>query len=128
MYYSNSGDGRISGKINVSFSPDAENPSFKIYDAHLIDESDRAIILKYIMQSEYYDQDIYGRTLDSMLIEWAAHTDYYNDKRSSVIDKITGANTREQAKDVDFDRDSEGLPYIGFFVDALVRKIKSYWE
>ena len=54
-----------------------------------------------------------------MLIEWDAHTDYYNNTTlSTAIDNTFGFDTRTQAKHVNFDRDSEGLSRWGYYIKA----------
>ena len=63
-----------------------------------------------------------------MLLEWAAHTDYYKPSLPGPIDRIFGWDTRSQAKHVDFDIDSEELEYWEFLIEAGKRKIRSmFW-
>ena len=60
-----------------------------------------------------------------MLIEWDAHTDYYNNTTfSTAIDNTTGFDTRTQAKHVNFDRDSEGLEYWEYYKKACMDHIE----
>ena len=89
FYDDNTGQ-KIDGKINVKFSPQGDNPSFQIENSYLItNEDDQIAILKHIMESDYYSQDVYGRTIDSMLIEWQVHNtlnDIYSHKRLRSVD------------------------------------------
>ena len=62
-----------------------------------------------------------------MLIEWDAHTDYYNSDISIGIDKTFGIDTRTQAKHVNFDRDSEGLEYWEYYKKAYMGYIERYF-
>ena len=101
------------GKINVAFSPNGPNPSFQIKDSYKIKkEKDQRTILKYIMESEYYDQKIYQRTMDSMIIEWKAHNDLYRLWK------------HKRLADVDFDKKSEGMWYIEFYFLAIKEATK----
>ena len=124
MYVSGSGESQ-KDKINVEFFPDGDNPAFVIYDADLIEEHDREVILNYIVQQDCYTGGDYSRTVESMLVEWDAHTDYFNSKLSKRVDSTFGWTTREQAKHVHFDRDSEGLPYLEYYFRAAKIKLQS---
>ena len=62
-----------------------------------------------------------------MLIEWDAHTDYYNSDISIGIDKTFGIDTRTQANHVNFDRDSEGLEYWEYYKKACMGYIERYF-
>ena len=87
----------VEGKLNVKFSPNGDNPSFQIENSYQItDEDQQRQILEYIVESEYYSYDTYGRTVDSMLIEWAAHNEIY------------GYVRHDRVRHTDFDRNSEG--------------------
>ncbi|MBO5316501.1 MAG: RHS repeat-associated core domain-containing protein, partial [Clostridia bacterium] len=106
MYYDDVG--WKEGKINVKFSPNGNNPSFQIRNSYeIVDEDDQRAILEYIMNSEYYSQDIYGRTMNSMIIEWQAHNELYNQYPS------------ERLKHVDFDKNSEGWSRFDFYKYAI---------
>ena len=89
-------------KINVKFSPDNKtngepNPGFQIKNsADIRSKKDQRIILEYIVESEYYSQEVYGRTVDSMIVEWDAHNIAYAMIRT------------DQFKHTDFDKNSEG--------------------
>lgn len=69
-------------------------------------------ICEHIVQSEYYSQDVYGRTVDSMLIEWVFHNNMYHGLSNvflfpfGKVEEIIG-----RAKHVDFDRNAEGRNY-----------------
>ena len=103
IYYADTGS-REDGKINVKFSPNGDNPSFQIEDSYKIDnEDDQRAILEYIMNSSYYSQDVYNRTIDSMLIEWDAHNDIYLITR------------HERVRHTDFDKNDEGVGYWEFW-------------
>jgi hypothetical protein len=124
---------RVEGMINVKFSPNSQNPSFQIENsAYITNEYEQRLILYYIMTSSYYSQEIYGRTLESMLVEWKAHNEYYYSDYSSIIDKVFSLNTRNQAKSVDFDYESEGLEEHEYMIDAGIklvkRKVKEKWQ
>ena len=124
---------RVEGMINVKFSPNSKNPSFQIENsAYITNEYEQRLILYYIMTSSYYSQEIYGRTLESMLVEWKAHNEYYYSDYSSIIDKVFSLNTRNQAKSVDFDYESEGLEEHEYMIDAGIklakRKVKEKWQ
>ena len=101
------------GKINVKFNPNSKNPSFQIENTYLItDPKQREYILRYIMNSEFYDQDVYGRSLDSMLIEWDMHNRLYN---IYPIDRL--AHT-------DFDKESEGWSESDYIKFAIQEALK----
>ncbi len=104
--YDPSSGSKKEGKINVEFFANEENPYFIIFDAHLYaNEADRQLILAHIMVSGYYSQEIYGRTLNSMVIEWAAHYDMYY-----MVGGLS-PTAKRRAKDVNFDKETEGLSY-----------------
>ena len=99
--------------INVKFSPNSRNPSFIIEDSWKItSEEDQLIVLQYIMHSDFYSRDIYQRTLDSMLVEWKAHNFLY---------KKFG---HWRLKDTDFDKEQEGVTFVGFVMIAVFEYIK----
>ena len=111
--YSNQEGAPQEGKINVKFTPDSENPSFQIENTYLInDYKQREYILKYIMNSEFYDQDVYGRSLDSMMIEWDMHNRLY---RIYPIDRL--AHT-------DFDKESEDWSRSDYIIFAIQEALK----
>lgn len=98
---------RQKGKINVKFSPSGDNPSFQIENSYEItDEQEQREILEYIMASDYYSQDVYGRTIDSMLIEWQSHNDFSFTRLKRVLH-------------TDFDRDSEGMTKMDYWKLAI---------
>ncbi len=95
------------GWINVKFTPTGENPVFQIRDSYKItDEKVHKAILEYIMASEFYKQDVYKRTMESMLVEWLAHNHIYS------------AYENERCRHVDFDRNDEGVTYMDFWKRA----------
>ena len=103
LYDSSSGKPQ-EGKINVKFSPYGDNPSFQIENSYTItEEDDQKAILEYIIESEYYSQELYQRSIDSMLTEWKAHND---------IHKLTG---HERVAHTDFDKDAEKLGYWDYY-------------
>ena len=64
------------------------------------------------MSSEYYSQEIYGRTIDSMLIEWDAHNDIY------------AFSKHERVAHTDFDKNSEGMKYMAYWWLAVKEVLK----
>ena len=122
MYISGQGS-NASGKINVVFSPYGENPSFKIYNSYWItDEEQQRLILEYIRASEYYSQDVFGRTVNSMLIEWDMHNDHYYSNLARLLDDLLGMQSVKSAQDVDFDKNSEGLGKIGLYWKSIMER------
>ena len=104
--YSDTEGSRQEGKINVKFSPNGTddegnpNPSFQIENSYKITNSkDQEFILNYIVESEFYSQEVYCRTMDSMLIEWDAHND------------IHSWTHHERVKHTDFDKKDEDMEY-----------------
>ena len=101
------------GKINVKFSPDNKtngepNPSFQIENsADIRSKKDQRIILEYIVESDYYSQEVYGRTVDSMMVEWDAHNKAYSIYRT------------DQFKHTDFDKNSEGKGYLDYISEKM---------
>ncbi|MBQ9785001.1 MAG: hypothetical protein IJW29_05830 [Clostridia bacterium] len=110
MYeYEEGKDQRQKGKINVEFYPNSKNPQFIIYDSYKItNKDDQRAILEYIMESEFYSQDVYRRSIDSMLIEWDAHNDIY---------KRTG---HDRVADTNFDKKDEDTTYLGYWYRAFL--------
>ena len=110
MYYSGKGQ-NVDGKINIIFSPNAkyngeDNPSFQIVNScDITDENEQRAILEYVIASGFYSQDVYQRTIDSMLIEWKAH---------NVAWFLFRKNT---FKSTDFDKKDEGKDYLDFIRD-----------
>ncbi len=91
------------GKINVKFSPNSDNPSFQIENScDITNSTEQEFILNYIVNSDFYDQDVYCRTVNSMLIEWDMHNFLY---RFHPIERL--AHT-------DFDKQSEGWTKIDY--------------
>lgn len=101
------------GKINVKFSPYSKtngesNPSFQIGNsADIRSKKDQRIILEYIVESDYYSQEIYGRTVDSMMVEWDAHNKAYSLYKT------------DQFKQADFDKNSEGKGYLDYISEKM---------
>ena len=59
------------------------------------------------MKSDYYSQDVYNRTIGSMLVEWDAHN------------RLNSIKSHERLKHTDFDKNDEGVGYWGFFWRAV---------
>ena len=64
------------------------------------------------MNSEFYDQEVYGRTIDSMMIEWDAHNALYM------------VNKHVRLQHVDFDYRSEGMTGYDYLVLAIYEWIE----
>ena len=112
LYNSSTGE-RIEGKLNVKFSPTGSTPSFQLENSYKItDKKEQKEILQFIMDSSYYDQSIYQRTLDSMLIEWKAHNNLYSIYK------------HERVQHTDFDKNDEGVTMFEFYL----RAIKEYFN
>ena len=102
---------RQDDKINVCFSPDGDNPSFVIENSYLItDVNEQRAILEYITASEYYSQDVYQRTVDSMLVEWDAHN------------WLNSIYEHDRLKSTNFDKESEGWSKWDFVWYAVKEK------
>ena len=74
------------------------NPSMQIYNSYKIsDKAQQKDILEILVEhdKQHSTQHIWGRTVDSMLIEWDAHNDLY------------GLSKRERVAHTDFDKNSE---------------------
>ena len=102
-----------SGKLNVEFFPEhmvngEYNPQFIIYGSAEIDKTENMrAVLEYIIASDYYSQDIYRRTIDSMMIEWDAHNDVY------------WWSGHSRVYDTNFDRNAEGMLYKDYWNKAF---------
>ena len=59
------------------------------------------------MASDYYSQELYGRTIDSMLIEWDAHND------------IHFFTHHERVAHTDFDKNDEGTSYLDYWIRGI---------
>ena len=121
--YSDTEGKRQEGKINVKFSPDNKdsqgnsNPSFQIENsADICNIEQQKFILNYIMESEFYDQDVYGRTIDSMLIEWDAHNELYSVYKHNRL------------KHTDFDKNSEGWTKKDYYDYAIKEGWNEYFK
>ena len=115
MYFAGKGES-VDGKINVIFSPNSmrdvkKEPSFAIENSRTItDENEQKSILIYIMSIDFYSQDLYQRTIDSMLIEWKAHNIAWYIFRT------------EQFATTNFDFLDEGKTYFDFLCEYFDRK------
>ena len=120
FYDGRTGD-RIEGKINVAFFPEQygadgkPDPDIRVWDSCEIThpEEIRAICGR-ILASSFYDQSVYGRTLDSMVTEWEAHNDVHS------------LYPNERTRHVDFNRADEGLSYADFWQRALRDYLESH--
>ena len=65
------------------------------------------------MASEFYSQDVYGRTMESMLIEWDVHNSLYYDFWK-----------HPRLGSTDFDKNSEGWTKWDFYRFAIVEGSK----
>ena len=73
----------------------------------ITNKAERKEVLEYIVKSDFYSQDVYNRTIDSMMIEWTAHNHIYFFTRHFRV-----AHT-------DFDRNDEGVGYLSFWERAV---------
>ncbi|MBE6544327.1 MAG: RHS repeat-associated core domain-containing protein [Ruminococcaceae bacterium] len=97
----------VEGKINVIFKPYGANPVFQIENSYkIIDANQQRAVLEYIMASDLYSQEVYCRTIESMLVEWKAHN------------HIFSASPNERCRHVDFDKNDEGVSYSDFWKRA----------
>ena len=104
------------GKKNVKFSPKGDNPSFQIENSYEIKSKDeQREVLEYIVNSEYYSYDTYGRTIDSMIIEWEAHNE------------INVIFPHDRLKSVDFDKNSEEWVKEDYWDYAIQEFLKGNW-
>ena len=89
------------------------NPSFQIENSKdITDEATQRKVLEYIMQSEFYSQKVYQRTIDSMIIEWQAHNELYTVSRHSRL------------KSTDFDKNSEKMTKWDYYIYAFTEALK----
>ena len=102
------------GRINVAFYPDnrdasgAPDPDIRVWDScRITNAQERRDICERILACELYDAGLYGRSLDSMLVEWAAHND------------VNALYDNERTRHVDFNRADEGLSYEEFWKRAV---------
>ena len=80
------------------------------------DDAQQKAILEYIMASDFYSQDVYCRTLDSMLIEWDAHNHLYRIK------------SHDRLKSVDFDKKSENFAYLDYYKLAVKEQLEEWFN
>ena len=62
------------------------------------------------MKSDFYSQEIYERTLESMMIEWKAHN------LAWILFRT------EQFGSTDFDKESEGMEYLDYIISYIERR------
>lgn len=105
---------QVPDRINVCFYPEnrdgngAADPNIRVWDSYLItNETEIRDICARILTSEYYDAELYGRTLDSMAVEWLAHN------------AVNSFYDNERTRHVDFNRADEGVTYMEFWQRAL---------
>lgn len=99
------------------------NPNMQIYNSYTIfSEAQQREILEILVKHDeaYPSRHTWGRTVESMLIEWDMHNDHYNNFAWHVFDFIFRAETCKSAMHVDFDSDSEGLSKFGLYLKALL--------
>ena len=87
-----------------------ENPNMKIYNSYkIIDNSIQYDILKalYNYDREYPSKKLWGRSIESMNIEWDAHNDIY------------GFAPNSHCQHVDLDYYDEGVGYFDFWLRAV---------
>ena len=113
-FYLGTEGAREEGRINVAFYPDNRDadgkpdPDIRVWDSCLITRrTEQREICSRILASPLYDPALYGRTLESMLTEWAAHND------------INALHDNERTKHVDFNRADEGVSYDEFWTRAV---------
>ncbi len=104
----------VEGLINVAFYPDsrdasgAPDPDIRVWDSWRITNArERRDICERILASDLYDLELYGRTLDSMLVEWRAHN------------ALNAVYDNERTRHVDFNRADEGLTYEDYWQRAV---------
>ena len=121
--------GKYSGNAILVFDARKSNkdsPNMQIWNSHMIDESakQREILEILVKHDQMYPSyPSWGRTVDSMLVEWDAHNDYYNAQFSIFVDTVFKWTTREQARCVDFDKNAEDFSYYEHFTKPLINKI-----
>lgn len=113
LYMDGSGE-QDPDRINICFYPDnlgsdgQPDPNIRVWDSYLItNETEIRSICEWILASEYYDAERYGRTLESMVVEWKAHN------------AINNTYDNERTRHVDFNRADEGVTYVEFWQRAM---------
>ena len=99
------------------------NPNMQIYNSYKItNDAQKREILEILVKhdEEYPSRHTWGRTVESMLIEWEMHNDHYNNFAWHVFDFIFRAETCKSAMHVDLDSDSEGLSKLGLYLKSLL--------
>ena len=95
-------------RINVTFYPNAPDPNIRVWNSYQItNETEIRDICGRILASDFYDADRYGRTLDSMAVEWLAHN------------AVNSLYDNERTRHVDFNRADEGVTYAEFWQRAF---------
>ena len=61
----------------------------------------------------------WGRTVDSMLVEWDMHNDHYEKLFWHLYDNVFKQDTCSSAMHVDLDSNSEGLDKFGLYWKAI---------
>ncbi len=98
--------GTADDKVNVTFYP--EGGLIHIENSYSIrSEYEKRAIISEIMSSQYYDKNIYGNCVDTMLIEWSAHNFVYRTSTTSKLAhdffvRIGYPNPIESSTGVDF--------------------------
>ena len=97
------------GKLNIAFMPDNRlagkpDPSIRVWDSwQLRHPEEIRAVCRRILDDPLYDPELYGRSLESMVTEWQAHSD------------INAAYDNERTRHVDLDRADEGVSYLEFW-------------
>ena len=97
------------------------NPTIQIAHSYKITsrKEQEEIVDLIIEYDKNYDSPVsvkWGRTRDSLLIEWDAHN------------KINNMNSHERLKHVDFDHNSENYGTHDYWWIALTEGVKEWWE
>ena len=95
-------------RINITFYPNGTDPDIRVWNScQITNPVEIRDICGRILASEYYDFDRYGRTLDSMVVEWQAHNG------------VNALYDNERTRHVDFNRADEGVTYLEFWQRAM---------
>ena len=98
------------------------NPNMQIYNSYKItDTSQQREILELLHRYDKLSpsRHDWGRTVDSIMVEWEMHNNHYYSQLFHFFDKVFGKQTCISAKHVDFDKESEGLSKIRLYFKAL---------
>ena len=92
------------------------NPNMQIWNSYMIDESakQREILeILYAYDKAHPSRHAWGRTVDSMLVEWDAHNDIYR------LAKYISYDYANRVAHTDFDYNDEGKTYEEYWQRAI---------